>query len=485
MPTSYIQSIIKKYNIIILCFIILTCKKEPSIEYNLMSNVAIEFWLTDPNNNIKFLKQSDGVNLGQIDNQDFQTITINSNEIYQTIDGFGFALTGGSAFHIFNLSTQKRSQLLTELFDTTNNNIGISYLRISIGSSDLDRYVFSYNDLNPGEIDPELNNFTIEEDKKYLIPVLKEILEIIPNIKILASPWSPPAWMKTNNNSIGGSLKPEFYEAYANYFIKYINSMADEGINIHAITIQNEPLHPHNNPSLLMLPEEQTDFIKNHLGPSFLNNNINTKIIIYDHNADQIDYPISILNDEEARGYIDGSAFHLYGGDINNLNSVHNAHPDKNLYFTEQWISAQGNFSEDLKWHARNLLIGASRNWCKTIIEWNLAADENQEPYTPGGCKKCLGAITISNDNYNKNTGFYLIAHIAKYVRPGSKRVYSTTSLKLPNVSFLRNDNKLVIIVLNDSNSKTYFNINHGSFYMNSELSAGALGTYVWDYESR
>ena len=160
----------------------------------------------------------------------------------------------------------------------------------------------------------------------------------------MASPWSPPAWMKSNNSSIGGRLKSEYYDVYADYLIKYILSMKDEGIQIYSITVQNEPLHPHNNPSMLMLAEEQANFIKNHLGPKFEANNINTKIIIYDHNADRTDYPISILNDEIARQYIDGSAFHLYGGNISDLSLVHSAHPDKHIYFTEQWISSDGNF---------------------------------------------------------------------------------------------------------------------------------------------
>jgi len=479
---------ILKHLTILLILIFLTinlysCKENLKLNNNLYTKEPIEFWLTDSNNNIKFVKQETNIDTGRIQNQGHEIISINSNKIYQTMDGFGFALTGGSAFHINNLSPDKKSKLLTELFDTTHMNIGVSYLRISIGASDLDPYVFSYNDLDSGQTDIEMTNFTLEEDKKHLIPVLKEILKIIPNIKILASPWSPPAWMKTNNSSIGGSLKPEYYEAYSNYFIKYLKNMNAEGITIDAITIQNEPLHSNNNPSLLMLPGEQANFIKGYLGPSFQTNNLKTKIIIYDHNADRIDYPISILNDSEARQYIDGSAFHLYGGDINDLSNIRMAHPDKNLYFTEQWIGAPGNLSEDLRWHARNLLIGASRNWCKTIIEWNLAADENQDPHTPGGCTECLGAITISNNNYIKNPGFYIIAHIAKYVRPGSKRIYSTTSPTLPNVSFLRNDNKIVTIVLNDSNSEIYFNIEHNEKYINSKLSSGALGTYIWDIE--
>lgn len=234
-----------------------------------------------------------------------------------------------------------------------------------------------------------MQQFSLAPDEQHLIPVLKEILAINPDIRIMGSPWSPPAWMKTNGDTRGGSLKPEYYPAYANYFVKYIQGMAAAGITIDAITVQNEPLHPGNNPSLLMLAEEQAVFIKDYLGPAFREANIDTKIIIYDHNADRPDYPISILDDPEANQYIDGSAFHLYGGTIDALSQVHEEHPDKHIYFTEQWIGAPGDFPADLSWHIRELIIGATRNWSRTVLEWNLAADPNQDPHTDrGGCDR-------------------------------------------------------------------------------------------------
>jgi len=472
--------IILYLNLFMLSFI--SCKTDNLITPKSQTKEPTEFWLTDASNNVKFTKQSGKVNLGYIDNSEYETIDINLNGTYQTMDGFGFALTGGSAYHIHNLPYDKKQRLLNELFDTTSTNIGLSHLRVSIGASDLDHSVFSYNDLGPNETDLELLNFSLEKDKEYLIPVIKNILEIVPNIKIMASPWSPPAWMKSNNSSIGGRLKSEYYDVYADYLIKYILSMKDEGIQIYSITVQNEPLHPHNNPSMLMLAEEQANFIKNHLGPKFEANNINTKIIIYDHNADRTDYPISILNDEIARQYIDGSAFHLYGGNISDLSLVHSAHPDKHIYFTEQWISSDGNFLDDLIWHTRNLLIGATRNWSKTIIEWNLASDENQDPHTEGGCEKCLGAITVSNNDYHKNTGFFIIAHISKHVRPGSKRVYSSSSPDLPNAAFLTVQNEIVCIVLNEKNYKVKFNLVSNNRSINAELPSKSVGTFIWDY---
>ena len=236
------------------------------------------FYLTKPDKSALFEKQESGISVAA-DNS-LPTIEVNANKIFQEMDGFGFTLTGGSAFHINNMSPEKRKQLLTELFAFDKENIGISYLRISLGASDLDAEVFSYNDLPEGETDLYMERFSLDPDRKFLIPVLKEILAINSEIKIMASPWSPPTWMKTNNATKGGSLKPEFYDAYAKYFVKYVQEMQKEGIPIDAITVQNEPLHPGNNPSLLMLAEEQATFIKRNLGPAFKDAGIKTKIII-------------------------------------------------------------------------------------------------------------------------------------------------------------------------------------------------------------
>jgi glucosylceramidase len=436
-------------------------------------------WITNPDKSALFSKQPAQLNFGAETNAN-PTITIDESQTYQTMDGFGYTLTGGSAMLIHQLGTAPRLALLKELFAVDGNNIGVSYLRISIGASDLDDRVFSYNDLAPGETDPTLSKFSLAPDQQHLIPILKEILKINPTIKILGSPWSPPTWMKTNDSSKGGSLKPQFYDAYAKYFVKYVQGMKAEGIAIDAITVQNEPLHPGNNPSLLMLAPDQAVFIKNHLGPAFNNANISTKIILYDHNADRPDYPISILNDPEAKKYIDGSAFHLYGGNIEALSQVHDAHPDKNLYFTEQWIGAPGNFAGDLAWHVKTLIIGAPRNWARNVLEWNLAADANQNPHTPGGCTQCLGAITIDKSNVIRNPAYYIVAHSSKFVRPGSIRVASNIPAGLPNVVFKNPAGNMVAIVHNDSDADQTFNVNYKTRSFKATLRKGAVGTFVW-----
>lgn len=440
----------------------------------------VAMWLSNGDQSVKFTEQSGAVSVGKMSNG-FTTINIDPETTYQEMDGFGFTLTGGSALHIHEMSSSARKELLKELFAWDGDNIGVSYLRISVGASDLDAYPFSYDDLPDGETDTDLSEFTLDEDRKHLIPVLKEILAINPELKLMGSPWSAPAWMKSNNDTRGGSLKPEYYDAYADYLVKYVQQMAEEGIHIDALTVQNEPLHPGNNPSMLMYAADQAIFVRDHLGPAFENAGLDTRIIVYDHNADRPDYPITILDDPEANKYVDGSAFHLYAGQISALSQVHTAYPDKDLYFTEQWIGAPGDFPSDLQWHTRELIIGATRNWCKTVLEWNLAADQDLEPHTDrGGCSQCLGALTIEGNEVTRNPAYYIIAHASKFVRPGSVRIDTNMPNELPNVAFKTPDGGIVIIVLNNTSSEKSFNMNLNDQLVTSTIRGGAVGTYIF-----
>ncbi|MDB5147212.1 MAG: O-glycosyl hydrolase, partial [Mucilaginibacter sp.] len=248
---------------------------------------------------------------------------------------------------------------------------------------------------------------------------------------------------------------------------------------IDAVTLQNEPLNPKNNPSMVMEAAEQAAFIAKNVGPEFKAAGIKTKIILYDHNADRPDYPIDVLNNAEAKKYTDGSAFHLYGGQIEALTQVHDAHPDKNLYFTEEWVGAPGDLKKELDFHMKDIIIGAPRNWCRNVIEWNLAADQDQNPHTPGGCDRCLGAITINKDAVTRNPAYYIIAHASKFVRPGSKRIASNLITDLPNVAFITPAGKTVLIVFNNGKAVQKFNIKYGTNQVSSVLNANAVGTYV------
>ena len=458
------------------------CENEKQVATTETQDAArtISAWITTPDKSQLFKEQPSKLTFGKTGNG--LDIVIDSTKTFQTIDGFGYSLTGGSAYLLHTkLSSEKRAALLKELFDHSGGNIGVSYLRISVGASDLDARVFSYNDMPKGRTDENMKSFSIVEDEKHLIPVLKEILAINPEIRIMASPWSAPAWMKDNQSPRGGSLKKKAYGPYALYLAKYIQAMDKHGIRIDALTLQNEPENPKNNPSMVMTAEEQADFVKNHLGPLFESQGIDTKIVVFDHNCDHPEYPITILNDEEAKQYIDGSAFHLYLGEIDAMGKVHDAHPDRHVYFTEQWTSPNGSFDGDLKWHTRNLTIGASRNWSRTVLEWNLAADAQFNPHTDqGGCTECLGALTIDNGEVTRNVSYYIIAHASKFVRPGATRIGSSMPEGLPNVAFVTPEGKRVLIVLNESAEQKDFNIVMGGEKARATLPAGSVATYVW-----
>ncbi len=469
--------------------------------------IQIESWVTNPDRSALFERQAGTIAFSSETRGSGAPIIIDDRQKYQTLDGFGFALTGGSAEHIIKMSQDARARLLHELFDTAGNAVGVSYLRLSIGASDLNSFVFSYDDLPKGETDYELEKFSLAQDIHDVIPVLKEILAISPQITILGSPWSAPAWMKTNNDVRGGSLKRECYEVYARYFVKYIQAMKKEGITIDAITIQNEPLNSRNTPSMRWFVSEQDTFIKEYLGPAFKAAGITTKIILFDHNCDRADYPLALLNDPAVAQYVAGTGFHHYGGDLSALTAVHLARPDKDLYFTEQMVVERpGSPTIDISATVKRLIIGATRNWSRNVILWNLAADPQNDPHTNnGGCSMCQGAVTIDGDKVWRNVAYYTIAHASKFVRPGSFRVASTNtgdrsvSLTedeerpgvmratvientpvLPNVAFRTPDGKIVLIVDNDTWSTALFRIQYRGKFASVRLSPGAVGTYVF-----
>ena len=409
-------------------------------------------------------------------------IDVDDTKTFQTMDGFGFAVTGGSAQLLMHMDPAARAAILRELYADDGNNIGASYIRVSVGSSDMNDHVYSYDDLPKGETDPSLSKFSLDPDRAEVIPVLKEILAINPKIKILASPWSAPLWMKTTGEARGGVLKPEYFAAYADYFVKYIQGMQAAGISIDALTIQNEPLNEKNTPSMLMLESEQQDLIKNHLGPAFKKAGIKTKIVLYDHNLDHPLYPLSILRDPEAAKYIDGTGFHLYGGTVDAMTQVHNEFPNKNLYFTEQAVIEHTGSSElNISKPVARVIIGVSRNWSKNILLWNLAADPQKGPHTnDGGCAECVGAITIDGNNVTREAAFYTLAHASKFVRPGSIRIGSNDLEQLPNVAFKTPDGQKVLIVSNISGAPQTFSVrDHGKSFTTS-LNAGSVATYVW-----
>jgi glucosylceramidase len=439
----------------------------------------VAVWLTTADKSALFYRQPTRLAFGANTNTD-PVIAVDTTQTYQTMDGFGYCLTGGSAQVMSQMSASSRAALIKELFATDSTSLGVSYLRVSIGASDLDAQVFTYDD--SGQPDPTLANFSLAPDQTSLIPVLKEILAVNPAIKILGSPWTAPSWMKSNNNPIGGSLLTQYYGAYAQYFVKYIQGMKAAGITIDAVTLQNEPLNPNNNPSLVMQAQEQANFIKNNVGPAFRAAGITTKIIAYDHNTDRTDYPLTVLGDAGANPYVDGSAFHFYSptSPISVLSQVHDAFPTKNVYFTELWTQAPGNLAGDLPYHVSNLEVGAVRNWSKNVLEWNLASDANYGPHTSGGCDQCLGAVTINGNAVARNPAYYSIAHSSKFVRPGSVRIATNVPGNLQNVAYKTPNGKRCLVVVNTGTTLQNFNIQYKGKVANTSLYGGSVATYIW-----
>ena len=460
-------------------FVFGVCKKQKENTATAETLPAIETWLTRADATSLLEKQNTSLKFSTTPSS-YPNIEIDTTTTFQTVDGFGYTLTGGSAYLINRMDPTSRAALLQDLFGSGPNSIGVSYLRLSIGASDLDAAVFSYDDMPAGQTDPTLARFSLSIDTVNLIPVLQQILAINPSIKLLGSPWSAPVWMKDNGSSMGGTLLSSNYNVYAQYFVKYIQAMKAKGITIDAVTIQNEPQHGGNNPSMVLSAQQEADFVKTSLGPAFRAAGIGTKIIVWDHNCNNPNYPITILNDAAAKQYIDGSAFHLYEGEIGALSGVHAAHHDKNLYFTEQWTGANGSFDGDLKWHLKNVIIGSMRNWSKTALEWNLANDPTYNPHTPGGCTECKGAITINGSSINKNVSYYIVGQASKFIPSGSVRIGSSDGFSLANVAFKRPDGKKVLMVLNDGNTVSNFSIKYRGQWAVTQLPANSVATYIW-----
>ncbi len=417
----------------------------------------------------RLLAEMDGLQFGETYSTT-STITVNSSETYQEIDGFGFTLTEGSAEVIMSLTSEKQEELLYDLFNPETG-IGVSVIRLGIGATDLSSYVYSYND-NDGDTD--MSEFSLEgPDTQYTIPVLLKALAINPDIKVMATPWSAPEWMKLDNNY----LNNDYYSAYALYFVKYLQAMQAYGIDIWAVTPQNEPLNTTNNPSMGMTQEDQYTFVNNYLGPQLESAGFgDVKIICYDHNCDNTEFPIYVSQSS----YVDGSAFHLYDGDISAMTTVYDA-TGKDVYFTEQYTASTGDFQGDFSWHLRNVLIGAPNNYSKTVLEWNLANNSSMGPHTEGGCDTCLGAITVENStSYTKNVAYYIIAQASKFVKPGAVRL-GCSSTSLPATAFKNTDGSYVVICHNENTDYTHtttITIDGQSF--SYEIPAGSAATFVW-----
>lgn len=380
-------------------------------------------------------------------------VAVDEQTAYQEMDGFGASFTDSSAYLIRRvLEPEQRAPLMKALFDAEEG-IGLSVLRNPMGASDYARGFYSYNDLPPGETDPELTRFSIAHDEADIVPLLQEAVRLNPDVKLMASPWSPPGWMKTSGSMIGGELKPEYYASYASYFVRYIKAYAAHGLPVYAVTPQNEPLYvPGHYPGMSMPPEAQADFIRNHLKPQFEHNGIGTKILCYDHNWDKPEYPLAVL--EHAGDAVDGVAWHWYGGKPSAQSDVFEAFPGKEVHFTEgsggEWIPPfEQAFSNVMRTG-----IDILRNYSKSFVLWNMALDENNGPTVPGfGRSTCRGIVKIDQrtKELTYTLDYYALAHFSKAIRPKAVRLGSSASAEfVRNVAFRNADGSLAAVLFND-----------------------------------
>lgn len=389
--------------------------------------------------------------------ESFVKVTVDSKKTYQTIDGFGAAMTESSAYLISQLDELTKENLMNDLFSTSG--IGIDFIRIPMGASDFALSSYTYNDVDEPDVD--MQYFSIARDELYIIPALKKALELNPDLKLMASPWSAPAWMKTSNRLNGGSLRGIYYEAYANYFVKFIEAYQAHGLEIYAITVQNEPLHETSQyPSMFMSLADQINFIKV-LGERFKEKSIKTRIIGYDHNWDNQFYPQTLLDSPVIKAYLDGVAFHCYNGSVADQKAFYEKNSDANIWFTEcTGISTYRNFSDNMTWNMENIFIGSINAGSKSALLWNLVLDENYGPKN-GGCPNCVGLVEVKDGDYKLNEEYYAVGHFSKFINKDSKRIeVKSNNLNILSTGFVNQDGSIVVVLHNKSNTSLAIELN-------------------------
>ncbi|MEN3306873.1 MAG: glucosylceramidase [Micromonosporaceae bacterium] len=415
------------------------------------------------------------------------TITVDTRRRYQEITGFGASFTDSSAWLVgTKLDRDQRDAVMRDLFGSAG--IGLSFLRQPMGASDFAvNGNYSYDDMPAGQTDPSLAHFSIDHDRAYLIPLLRQARRLNPGLTVMATPWSPPGWMKTSDSMIGGSLRPDAYQPLADYFTRFLRDYAAAGVPVRYITPQNEPLYvPSGYPGMSLSAAQQDDLIKNYLGPDLRANHLPTGILGYDHNWDVISYPETMYADPAATGFVAGTAWHCYGGDVLTQAVSHNNYPNKPAFHTEcsggEWEGdAQAGFAGAL-----GLVINATRDWAQGVVRWNMALDQSNGP-TNGGCLTCRGVVTIGPDasghwTYTKTADFWGLGQVSKFVRPGARRVASNTlgAGDVQDVAFVNPDGGTVLVAFNTGTGSRTFQVRWGDRWLRYDLAAGAAATFTW-----
>jgi glucosylceramidase len=454
----------------------------------------VTIYVTTNTRSQEFKKQS--TDFSTKSNMSPSTIRLEPGTRYQTMDGFGAAVTGSTCYNLMQMTPENRTKFLTETFSPTEG-MGQSYIRIAIGCSDFSLSEYTCCDT------PGIENFGLtSEENDYVIPILKEILKINPDVKIMGSPWTSPRWMKVNNltelkpfNSwTSGQLNPAYYSDYATYFVKWIQAFEQQGIKIYSVTPQNEPLNRGNSASLFMGWEEQLEFVKNHLTPKIKESSLQTKIYLFDHNynydnmADQNDYPVKIYDAGIDEEIVAGAAYHNYGGNKAELLDIHDKYPNRELVFTETSIGTWNdgrNLEVRLIDDMREVALGTVNNWCRGVIVWNLMLDSERGPNREGGCQTCYGAVDIDKSNYStitRNSHYFIIGHLSSVVKPGAVRIGTTGFSEggFFHSAFENPDGTYACVLLNSNAAPKMITIDDGTHHFSYEVPAKSVISYRW-----
>ncbi|NHA67839.1 glycoside hydrolase family 30 beta sandwich domain-containing protein [Phycicoccus flavus] len=470
--------------------------------------VPVRVWVTTPDR-AELLHERAPVHFTE-GGSDLTTIRVDPRQRFQSMDGFGASITDSSAAVLSGLDPATREATMRSLFDPRDG-IGVSFLRQPVGSSDFtaDDHHWTYDDVPAGETDFPLEHFSIAHDEKQVLPLLREAKRLNPEITVLATPWSPPAWMKTGHSLVGGRLKddPKVYDAYARYLVKFVQAYAAAGVPVDYLTVQNEPQNrtPDGYPGT-DLPVRQEVKVIEALGPLLRAASPHTRILAYDHNwathpddvantppgeSPETDYPYEVLASPAAT-WVAGTAYHCYAGDPGAQTALHDAYPKKGIWFTE----CSGSHGPDdtvpqifrgtLTWHARTLTVGTTRNWAKSVVNWNIALREDGGPHL-GGCDTCTGLVTVMPDGtVRTDAEYYTIGHLSKFVAPGAVRIGSTSygnpawNGQVTDVAFRNPDGSTALVVHNENDDPRSFAVRLGAQRFEYTLPGGSVATFVW-----
>jgi glucosylceramidase len=449
--------------------------------------VPVKVWVTKADQSMLLQAQPDIVfaAVGAAKNG-VQVVDVNENNKYQQMDGFGGAMTDASAWLMYTqMPEAQRKDAMSKLFSRTDG-IGVSMLRVPMGASDLvNGPDYTYDDMPVGKVDPGLANFSIAHDMAYIVPALQDAMKLEPDLKIIANPWSPPAWMKTSDLLGSGTLLPQYYSAWAQYFVKFVQAYKAQGVPVWAVTMQNEPHYePGSYPGMRLEAADEATLAKTYLAPAFKAAGLDTKILVWDHNWDEPDYPLTILADPAAKAAVAGTAWHCYAGNFFAQGAVHDAYPDMPMWETECSDFNTLGFAESFKNDMSDLTIGSIRYWSKSVIKWPMATNTTGGPNT-GGCSTCIGFITVdpsATAGYTFTSDYYAVGQVSKFVLPGAYRIASSGFLYhgFGTVAFKNPDGSKVLVAANPFNYPVSMVVHWGGRDFAYSVPAQSAATFTW-----